>query len=109
MPGALFVYQALHDFTPSEQTSDPDDEEIQIEKGDTLEVKGPIDNFEHPNIWLKGKNVTKGTEGLFPGTFVQFIKTIEQSEEPVEGKYYRMIQYDSYLCKFTDIRLIEKI
>ncbi|XP_076102045.1 phosphatidylinositol 3-kinase regulatory subunit alpha-like isoform X1 [Mytilus galloprovincialis] len=84
MPGALFVYQALHDFTPSEQTSDPDDEEIQIEKGDTLEVKGPIDNFEHPNIWLKGKNVTKGTEGLFPGTFVQFIKTIEQSEEPVE-------------------------
>jgi hypothetical protein len=36
---------------PAEQTSDLEDEEIQIEEGDVLEVPGPVENYERPDKW----------------------------------------------------------
>ena len=85
MPKQIYIYEAQYDFKPSEPSSDPDDEEIQIQMGDILEVDGPVQNHEKPDTWLKGKNVTKGTAGLFPGTFVKFVKIIEQDDEPPTG------------------------
>lgn len=85
MSGTICIYRALHAYTPAEQTSDVEDEEIKIEEGDVLEVPGPIENYERPDKWLKGFNKTKGTEGVFPGTFVQFIEIQQKPEITPEG------------------------
>jgi len=86
MSGTICIYQALHAYMPAEQTSDLEDEEIQIEEGDVLEVPGPVENYERPDKWLKGFNKTKGTEGMFPGTFVKFIEIKQKPEIIPEGK-----------------------
>jgi hypothetical protein len=51
-----------------------------------LEVLGPVENYECPDKWLKGFNKTKGTEGMFPGTFVKFIEIKQKPEITPEGK-----------------------
>ena len=86
MSGTICIYRALYAYKPAEQTSDLEDEEIQIEEGDVLEVLGPVENYECPDKWLKGFNKTKGTEGMFPGTFVKFIEIKQKPEITPEGK-----------------------
>lgn len=86
MSDTIYIYRALHSYMPAKQTSGLKDEEIQIEEGDVLEVPGPVENHERPDKWLNGFNRTKGTEGVFPGTFVELIEIKQNPDITSEGK-----------------------
>ncbi|XP_076440880.1 phosphatidylinositol 3-kinase regulatory subunit alpha-like isoform X2 [Babylonia areolata] len=73
-----YVYQCQHYYDPREHQHDRS--HIPIEPGDRLEVDTPLDipisggTMEMPEGWLKGRNVTKGLSGLFPGhQYVRFL------------------------------------
>ena len=74
----LLVYKAIENYTPSDDFTDT---YIPIRAGDVLEVKMPTDlstfdgDIKEPTGWLEGRNRNTNNTGLFPGTFVKYVKT----------------------------------
>ncbi|XP_012939948.1 serine/threonine-protein kinase D1, partial [Aplysia californica] len=65
---------------------------ILMEPGDTLEVDPSsmdIANRENPKGWLKGRNVSRNSEGLFPaGPYVHFVQK-DFNDSGYEGTPHR--------------------
>lgn len=72
------IYKAVYDYKP-----DPEEKEyIAVSAGDLLEVTDTSTltelknngTIENPQMWVTGLNKTTNVEGLFPGTYVKFVK-----------------------------------
>ena len=70
-------YRALHSHRPSEE--DKKDGYLDILADDILEVSSPFEfagTKENPDGWISGRNQRTDLRGLFPGNFVEYVKTI---------------------------------
>lgn len=80
-----------HNYTPSEEEKE-ESQMIDLHVGDVIIVsthKYPDylpclqdQDLKSPKQWLSGKNTTAKTEGLFPGTFLRFVKMEEIAVNP---------------------------
>ncbi|PVD22729.1 hypothetical protein C0Q70_15985 [Pomacea canaliculata] len=73
-----YLYEGFYSYNPVEHQHD--DDYIPVDPGDHMEVETPLEfpvegTMEQPKGWLKGRNLTKGVTGLFPGhPYVKFIR-----------------------------------
>ena len=77
-------YKALYPYTPSDE--EQSNSFMVLNKNDVLEVKRPVEvdegSEEKPEGWLWGTNATTGSQGYFPGPYVQFQTVVKGPKRP---------------------------
>ncbi|XP_013395835.1 phosphatidylinositol 3-kinase regulatory subunit alpha-like [Lingula anatina] len=78
--GEIVLYQALYNYSPSDE--EKEEGYIDIEVNDLLEVTNVAEiegSIEVPESWLTGTNTRTRDRGLFPGTYVKYVRTSKKT------------------------------